>query len=1004
MKNQITFLMLLFCMSSFAAAQDIKLDQRPAETGEWGYRPGDGAAIRSNPPGFSWRPQKGLNWEIECADDESFEKVNYQIEGLMFNVHCPSKVFKTGRYYWRYRGRDKDGRQTKWSETRTFSIPVDAVEMPMPGREELLSRVPKKHPRLFVRPENMEHLRELARGELQGQYNRLAAQCEKLLKNTPSTEEPVKYAKDIERGSEQWREIWWGNREKVIAALNSAATLGFTWLLDGEEKYGIEAKRLLLECARWDPKGSTGYRYNDEAGMPYAYYFSRTYSFINALLSEEERQLCREVMRVRGNEMYNHLCPRHLWQPYASHSNRAWHFLGEVAVAFHGEIEEADDWLWFAMNVFFNVYPVWSDDDGGWHEGSSYWVSYLDRFTWWADVMKAAMGINAYEKPYFSQIGYYAMYLMPPGKVGGGFGDQTAGKRSSNFAGLMTTVAGQAQNGYWQWWVEQNGGIRDSGGYIGFIRGAQKRVVAREPIDLPSSRLFKGTGQAFLNSDLTDASNSVQVVFKSSPFGTQSHGYEANNSFLLWGYGKRLLIRSGRRDIYGSAHHKGWMWSTRSTNCIQVNGWGQGRRKAEAQGEIPAMQSSPSMDVVVGEAGAAYEYPEGDGSPLERFTRAVIFVKPELVVVYDRLVAKEPSTYEYWLHAINEIAVKGQHDIRVRNDDAVCDIDFLTPTELKFEQTNQYDPNPRPRIELREWHLTASTQQKRKQMEFVTLYRVHRIESDVPREAELEKIVGGYALKVRLSNGEFAALLPTDDSALLDSLGLQSTGAIIACRTNANGSKETISLGETSDISAKPAGEERVLAGPEVKKNTVFPDEMNLFDGESLGQWRITPFGTQGKVFVEDGKILLEMGNDMTGVTWDGPLVRMNYEIELEAMRVEGNDFFCGLTFPVKDDNCTFVVGGWGGTLVGLSCLDYNDAYNNETARFIKFDTGKWYPIRVRVTDDKIAAWIEDKKIVDVVTTERTISVRAEVELSRPLGISTWRTTGAVRNIRLRRL
>ena len=136
-----------------------------------------------------------------------------------------------------------------------------------------------------------------------------------------------------------------------------SASLGSS---SGNEAYGQLARRILLDCAAWDPVGSTGYRYNDEAGMPYAYHFSRTYSFIHDLLSEEEREKCRQVMQVRGNEMYRHLYPRHLWRPYASHSNRAWHFLGEVAIAFHDEIEEADDWLWFAMNVFYNTYPVWS--------------------------------------------------------------------------------------------------------------------------------------------------------------------------------------------------------------------------------------------------------------------------------------------------------------------------------------------------------------------------------------------------------------------------------------------------------------------------------------------------------------------------------------------------------------------------------------------------------------------------------------------------------------------
>jgi len=74
--------------------------------------------------------------------------------------------------------------------------------------------------------------------------------------------------------------------------------------------------------------------------------------------------------------------------------------------------------------------------------------------------------------------------------------------------------------------------------------------------------------------------------------------------------------------------------------------------------------------------------------------------------------------------------------------------------------------------------------------------------------------------------------------------------------------------------------------------------EIGLFDGKTLGRWKITDFGGQGDVYVKDGSIFLEMGNDMTGVTWTGPLVRMNYEITLEAMRVAGSDFFCGLTFP----------------------------------------------------------------------------------------------------------
>jgi hypothetical protein len=772
----VSVLVSLLIVPGLAAVEYLALDEKPAVGGEWGYRPGEGTVSAVNPPSFSWRPQKGLAWEIECALDTAFKKVEYRTKNLEFNVHCPPRVFEPGTYTWRYRGKDAKGRYTNWSRTRTFTVARDAAAMPMPVREELLSRIPKTHPRLFVRPENLQRLRILAKGEMKDKYDRLVRECERLLAKSPSTKEPVKYPKDMVRGSEEWRKVWWGNRTYTIRALNGAATLAFTRLLGGPEKYGAEAKRILLECAKWEPKGSTGYRYNDEAGMPYAYYFSRAYTFVNDLLSKQEKQICRDVMKVRGDEMYRHLCPRHLWRPYSSHSNRAWHFLGEVGIAFLGEVKEAEDWVWFAMNVFYNVYPVWCDDDGGWHEGISYGHSYLGRFTWWADVMREAMGINVYDKPFFSKAGYHTMYLMPPGKVGGGFGDGAWRRSSSRNVSLISQFAAQAGNEHWQWYVEEMGGAREMGGYIGFVRGTLPKVKAKPPDGLASSRLFRGTGQAYLNSDLRDASKSVQVIFKSSPFGTQSHGNEANNSFVLWAYGKQLLVRSGHYDSYGSAHHSNWVWSTRSVNNITVNGRGQRKRTANARGEIVAFKTTPSMDIVVGEAGQAYE-----GDILDRFTRSIIFVKPELVVVYDRLEAKEASTFEYWLHAINKIGVEDQHRIRVKNDDVVCDVDFLTPTNLTFKQTNEYDPKPRPRIKMREWHLTATTAEKKKRMEFVTLYWPHRDKDKVSTEASLEQIKGGYALKVKLSDGEFAALLATDDSASLSAFGLESKGAI-KCR------------------------------------------------------------------------------------------------------------------------------------------------------------------------------------------------------------------------------
>jgi len=202
------------------------------------------------------------------------------------------------------------------------------------------------------------------------------------------------------------------------------------------------------------------------------------------------------------------------------------------------------------------------------------------------------------------------------------------------------------------------------------------------------------------------------------------------------------------------------------------------------------------------------------------------------------------------------------------------------------------------------------------------------------------------------------------------------------------------------------AGTEDVTNEPKIEPAAP-PAEMSLFDGKTLGNWKITDFGGQGKVYIKDGSIYLEQGNDMTGITWAGPLVRMNYEITLEAMRVSGSDFFCGLTFPVNDNCCSLILGGWGGSLCGLSNIDYYDAANNETTRFVSFENGKWYHVRLRITPNRIQAWLQEEgeePLIDMDITGRKIDTRAEVDLSQPLGVATWQTAGAVRNIQLRKL
>jgi len=188
-----------------------------------------------------------------------------------------------------------------------------------------------------------------------------------------------------------------------------------------------------------------------------------------------------------------------------------------------------------------------------------------------------------------------------------------------------------------------------------------------------------------------------------------------------------------------------------------------------------------------GEAGEAYGIPGSTEKRLSRYTRTILFAKPELVIIFDRLVAPKESAYQYWLHSADKMQVRNDHEVEIRAGDVRCDVTFLAPSKLRFRQTNEYDPNPRLRVKLREWHLTGETTAPAKSVEFVVLYRPHRASQPLPREAELKKVLGGYYLTAQLSDGSVRAILPTGDDTPLRFEGLQTRGAVVLERLSGGG-------------------------------------------------------------------------------------------------------------------------------------------------------------------------------------------------------------------------
>jgi len=738
-----------------AAAAPSIANRAPAPD-EVGYRPADGATVRLNPPSFIWLHEKeAQTYSLQWADNPGFQNAN-TAANFVWNTYTHHEPLPPGQYYWRYRFANKAGEVSDWSRVRSVKVPADAKAFPMPTRAQQRERVPQEHPRLFLRPEDLPRLRQLAlapkdpkTGKLAGpaaSFAQLRAEADKIIAAGPMPE-PAHKGSARDKENEELIKYWWPNREQTMKACQEAETIAFVYLITGEKKYAEAARKWVLHLASWDPDGPTNFQLNCEAGKPMLYRLPRAYDWAYAALSAADRQVVQKVMQRRIKDAWNsgevQQGTGHLNRPFNSHGNRIWHKIGECGIALLGEVPEAETWLDYAVNKFHACYPVWSDDDGGWHEGLSYWAGYMGKSVWWLQVADSALKVDGLQKPFFSQVGDFALYLAPPNSPNSGFGDLSYRPPSGGIGGFMEyfiRAKGSQPDGrsaaYWRWWTEQ-WKMKGEGGILGFLYEANLPALpaAKPPTDLPVSKVFQGIGVASLHTTLLDSRDDVHFLFKSSPFGTQSHGHNPHNIFQLNAYGEALLTTCVYRDLHGSKFHYQWVHSTRAHNGVLVNGEGQIKHTSAPHGRIVDHQFTPNWDYLAGDATAAY------GGRLTRCVRHVVFVKPGLIVLYDDLAAAQPATFQFMLHALKEFSVdEKSQSLAVDLPKAGVAARYLAPAPLVFKQWDGFDPKPRKEFP-NQWHVEASTVEKRQQLGMLTVlvpyragqkpdWRAERLETD----------------------------------------------------------------------------------------------------------------------------------------------------------------------------------------------------------------------------------------------------------------------------------
>jgi hypothetical protein len=661
-------------------------------------RPEDGQIAEINPPGFTWLPvEEAGSYKLIFKNAET-KTIKYEFVVNNRNAFSPKQSFQAGNYEWIIEAYSKSEKLLARRRVYKLTIPEGIPEFPFPNIEELLANISKEHPRLIFGKKDLKDIRATLTTTRKKGWEASKKMADESLNLSPPELPTYGPIENYNHRRIEYRKYYHYIRPFIDEGLQS---LSLAWMMTGEEKYAVTAKRILLEVCKWDAKGITssnniGF---DEPGLSLARCLHRTYDWLYEALNEEEREIVRKSCIDRARDTFQRVGVNrpYLQSPGSSHDARLIGYLCEQALVLYGEApdEEVKKWLEYSLTAFMTVFPHWGGYDGGWAEGIGYAATYNNKATHWIESCVSTLNLNLWQKPIFQKIPNYFLYCARPNDEFWPYGDGAErGPRSQSsrvkiLHMLMSHYAQRFEDSAYQWWAD-NAYVDETEiehPVLPIILPKETRAVI--PKNIPNAKVFRGVGLCALHSDISDIENDVFLLFKSSPYGSISHSHADQNAFYISVGGRALAIPSGYYGpVYGMPHHADWTRATKANNCILVNNQGQTIRDFTANGKIIDFKHEKKISYVAADATPAYK------GLLDSCIRHVIFVRPGLFLMLDDLEAPEESTYQWLLHALEEMDFnESTQSVQSARDIAWLNVRLFNSSgsPMSFSQTNKFD-------------------------------------------------------------------------------------------------------------------------------------------------------------------------------------------------------------------------------------------------------------------------------------------------------------------------
>jgi len=713
----------------------------PVEEREMRPYPENGARPSENPPSFRWRRRDSGDVYEVIIDLEDGGQVRRM---AATNVLALKEPLPEGRHSWQVRRWAAFDSSDDWSKKRTFTI--------APGTPKRLILSPtgafdiaagRGRPRLLPpEPQRSLTIADAYVGWKREYFDAVERRLFRSRPAFPATDGNLSQVGAAQMTREELVAMRRGIRASVNRVVRTVYDGMLVWTVTKDIYRGDPGLEEAIEAMRWlaslDPLGTTSNEVSDLLNLRIAVTLATAYDILNDRLDPIDRIRILSVIEDRIQQTFDAFVvdeSRALAAyPFNSHGFR--HSLGILAVSaiLAGDTPRARTWFNATYPLFAGVGNPWGGDDGGYANGINYGTwDILHNLQYW-DALRNITGINYFGSGWARQASTFLQYIIPPGTPNSGFGD---GAEDFNplvwsetirmlFERTRTPEAGYL---YAAWSDFLNGDKTELPELEGefaswtFLLGAGAPPAAIDKTakaveNLPDSAAFPSIGWAAMHSELADIDR-FSILFKSSPYGSFSHSHADQNSFIINGRQQRLAIDSGYYDTYKSRHHLAWTTSTVAHNAITFDGGkGQPWNSLEAQGRLESFINCPGYDAVTGDATQAYA-----GELLEA-KRTLLYLRPDQLLVHDRLRSAEPRQFEWNIHALNRMESAGSKGIRLQTSEASVCVQQIHGPETVFSQSDAFPVEPSRELQpdwQPQWHGQFRTRQKQETMDWLFL-------------------------------------------------------------------------------------------------------------------------------------------------------------------------------------------------------------------------------------------------------------------------------------------